>query len=127
MPDTFTDINHYRRIFEPLLLFECWAQVQQSKDEPQDQYECLIVSRQYTDDWLDLEATISESVKADWYLTDTDVIVLTIAGSPRQYLGKVSSYKAGFRGIQLSIRLLLSGQDAGPQVQTTWRIAKVFR
>ena len=127
VPDTFTDINHYRRIFEPLLLFECWAQVQQSKDEPQDQYECLIVSRQYTDDWLDLEATISESVKADWYLTDTDVIVLTIAGSPRQYLGKVSSYKAGFRGIQLSIRLLLSGQDAGPQVQTTWRIAKVFR
>ncbi|THH27997.1 hypothetical protein EUX98_g6198 [Antrodiella citrinella] len=126
VPDTFADINHYRRIFEPLLLSECWAQIQQSKDEPQDNYECVVVSRQYADDWTDMEGTISTSVKSDWYLTDADIVVLTCTGSPKPYLGKVQSYKAQMNGIQFSVRFLLKAQDAGPQINTTWRLAKVF-
>lgn len=127
VPDTFTDIHHYRRVFEPLLLLECWAQLQNSKEEPQDQYLCSIAGRQYTDDWADVEAMITEPVKSDWFLTDTDVIVLTFPGSPKKLLAKVTSSKTGPMGIQLSFRLHLSGQDLGPQAGSTWNIQKVLR
>ncbi|TCD66618.1 DEAD-box type RNA helicase [Steccherinum ochraceum] len=125
VPDTFHGPDHYRRVFEPLLLSECWSQIQQSKDEPQDKYPCLVVGRQYTDDWSDLECTIADSVKQDWYLTDADVVLLTMLEAGKSHLAKVQSYKAGAHGIQLSLRLWLSGQDPGPQVNATWTLYKV--
>ncbi|KAH8104550.1 SEN1 N terminal-domain-containing protein [Cristinia sonorae] len=124
VPETFNNVNHYRQIFEPLLLSECWAQLQQSKDEPQEKCDFQIVSRQYTDDWSDLEGTITESVRPEWYLMDTDIVTLSIGGSPKQYLAKVQSYKTLAGKIQLSVRLLLP--DGGPQINSTWQVAKVM-
>jgi len=39
VPDRFADAEHYRRVFEPLLLLECWAQIGQAKEEPKEFYE----------------------------------------------------------------------------------------
>ncbi|KAJ3731117.1 AAA domain-containing protein [Lentinula guzmanii] len=42
VPDTFSDFKHYRAVFEPLLLMECWAQLLQSKDDPPEYYYCRL-------------------------------------------------------------------------------------
>ncbi|KAJ6477453.1 SEN1 N terminal-domain-containing protein [Mycena vitilis] len=36
--ERFADYDHYRRVFEPLLLLECWAQIAQSKEEAGESY-----------------------------------------------------------------------------------------
>ncbi|KAI0078277.1 hypothetical protein K474DRAFT_1619824 [Panus rudis PR-1116 ss-1] len=126
VPDKFNDPNHYRRIFEPLLLMECWAQIQQSKDEPHDSYECRIVSRQYTDDWLDMDITIEEGVKQDWNLMETDVVLLRQAGGQRSWLAKTQNFRTQFNApLQATLRLV-SSNEPGPQIGSNWKVSKVF-
>ncbi|KAG9315884.1 hypothetical protein JVU11DRAFT_3533, partial [Chiua virens] len=101
VPDKFIDHRHYLSVFEPLLLLECWAQIVQSKEETQESYDCKICSKQFTDDFIDLEATISESFKKDWRLSETDVVLL------RHPAGR-------------------SGVDPGLQINSVWSLKKVF-
>lgn len=129
VPDRFSDSEHYRRVFEPLLFMECWAQIQQSKDEVQDTFQCRIDNRQYTSDWIDLDISITEGVKKDWVLMDTDIVLVQQLDGSRKFLGKSQSFKANpfNSSIQATIRLMVRSNEPGPQMGTTWKVGKVFR
>ena len=129
VPDRFSDHDQYLRVFQPLLLLECWSQIMQSKDEIAESYEMKITSKQYTDDWLDIEITISDSVKKDWYLMDTDVVLVRHLDRKKCILAKVRSYTARPWGISASLRLFfgVGSVDPGLVINSSWRLSKVFR
>jgi senataxin len=129
VPDRFDSYEHYFRVFQPLLLMECWAQLLQSKVEKQDSYQCKVDSRQYVDDWLDIDLTIAESVKKEWYLAETDIVLLRQPGHDKSIMAKIKSYKASMSGIQATIRCYVQAGavDPGLQITTLWQISKIFR
>ena len=127
VPDRFSDVQQYRRIFEPLLLMECWAQIQQSKDEPRDSCQCQISNRQYTDDWIDMDIVFTETLPKDYSLMDTDIVLLKNTDGTKRYLAKTQFYKNSQTGVQATLRLRLGESDHGPQSGTSWMLSKVFR
>ena len=129
VPDKFSDHTLYRSIFEPLLLLECWSQIVQSKDEKQESCDCKITSRQFIDDWLDLDVSISEPAPKDWYLAETDVVLLRHLDGKGCILAKVRSYQAMPYGIQSGLRSLVNNNkgDPGLHINSIWRLSKVFR
>ncbi|KAH9042137.1 SEN1 N terminal-domain-containing protein [Lactarius pseudohatsudake] len=140
--DRFSDYSHYQRVFEPLLLQECWAQILQSKEEAKEMFESKIISRQFVDDFVTIDLAIIEPLKKGWYLSETDVILLRHPGGEHSMMGKVSNFKSnvftqqpGNQGaamglqhaVQVSIRCYLGKKkDPGLQIGSTWRIGKVF-
>ena len=143
VPDRFSDYSHYQRVFEPLLLLECWAQILQSKEEASDMFESKIISRQFVDDFVDFDLVIVEPLKKGWFLNETDVILLRHPGGEHSVMGKVSNYKVNTftqnpaiqraamglqHAIQVSIRCHFGKRrDPGLQIGSTWRLGKVFR
>lgn len=128
--DKFSGYQHYFQIFQPLLLAECWAQLSQAKEEVQDSYQCRVDSRQYADDWLEIDLSITDSVKKGWYLADTDIVLLHQPSDHTKCLmAKVKTYKALPRGVQVLVRFYLrpGSRELGPQLTTTWQIRKLFR
>ncbi len=141
--DRFSDYSQYQRVFEPLLLLECWAQILQSKEEAPQMFESKIISRQFVDDFMIIDLAIVESLKKGWWLSETDVILLRHPGGEHSVMGKVSNFKSNIltqqpvnqraamglqHAIQVSIRCHLGKRrDPGLQIGSTWRIGKVFR
>ncbi|KAG2151416.1 SEN1 N terminal-domain-containing protein [Suillus clintonianus] len=128
VPDTFQDYQHYLRVFEPLLLLECWSQIVQSKEEAQGVYDCRITSKQFTDDFVDLDATISEPVQKDWRLGETDVVLLRHPEGKKSIMMKVQSFRTTPLGSQMCLRCLMQSAmgDIGLQINTVWSLKKVF-
>lgn len=140
--DRFSDYSHYRRVFEPLLLQECWAQILQSKEEVKEMFESKIISRQFVDDFVTIDLAIIEPLKKGWFLSETDVILLRHPGGEHSMMGKVSNFKSNVftqqpgnqraamglqHAVQVSIRCYLGKRkDPGLQIGSTWRIGKVF-
>ena len=127
VPDKFQNLRHFLDVFEPLLLMECWAQIQQSKEENEETYECRIVGRQYTDEHIDLEILIGEGVTKDWYLSETAIVLLRHANTQECHLSKVQHFKNSPQGLQATLRMVLVANQPGPQANTTWRLRKIFR
>lgn len=143
VPDRFSDYSHYQRIFEPLLLLECWAQILQSKEEVTDLFESKIISRRFVDDFVDFDLAIVEPLKKGWLLNDTDIILLRRPGGNHSVMGKVLNFKvnpfaqqhvdqgatAGLQhAVQVSVRCYFGNRgDPGLQIGTTSQIGKVFR
>ncbi|KAJ7670210.1 SEN1 N terminal-domain-containing protein [Mycena rosella] len=122
--DRFVDYPHYRRVFEPLLLLECWAQITQSKEEVGESYRFKINARQFIDDWVDLDMAFAGSVKKDWRLTESDVVLLQ--GGEASILGKVESYKTPMnRPIETRIRCVTKF-DPGLSLDSEWQLTQVF-
>ncbi|KAG1742367.1 SEN1 N terminal-domain-containing protein [Suillus paluster] len=128
VPDTFQDYQHYLRVFEPLLLLECWSQIVQSKEEVQGVYDCRITSKQFTDDFVDLDATISEPVQKDWRLGETDVVLLRHPEGKKSIMMKVRSFRSSPFGSQMSLRCFMHPTmgDIGLQINTVWSLKKIF-
>lgn len=128
VPDKFADHRQYLSVFEPLLLLECWAQIIQSKEETQASYDCKICSKQFTDDFVDLEATISEALQKDWRLSDRDVVLLRHPSGKKSLLAKTQSYRTTQTGAQMTLRCFIpNGTDFGLQINSVWSLKKVFR
>jgi len=129
VPDQFHDHKQYLDVFEPLLLLECWAQIIRSKEDVQPSYVCKIISRQFTNDWLDLDVSISENLKGERFLADTDVVLFRHTDGKKCILGKTLSYKVTPLIAQATIRCFLPGGmgDPGLQINTMWHLSKVFR
>jgi hypothetical protein len=127
--DAFASYDVYRRTFESLLILEAWAGLVQSKDEPKESYSAKITSRQTIDDWTDMDFTLADSVSKEWFLADTDVVLLKRNDNPKSILAKVQSYQARGNTIQGSLRVFLGNngaQDPGLQVNSSWLLCKVF-
>lgn len=127
VPDRFESVQHYRRVFEPLLLMECWAQLQQAKEAPEERYACQVLTRQYSDDWVDLDVLFTDSVGKDWALGDADIVLLRPPEGRRGVLCKVQNYRATHANINATLRMLGRAGEAGPQINTTWMLSKVLR
>ena len=124
--DRFSDFDQYGKIFQPLLMMECWAQIVKSKDEPPDSYTSTVSNRQYVDDWIDVDLSIADQPK-EWTLADTDVVLLREMGGGKSVLGKAQAYKVSqFGGCSVTVRCV-SRCDPGLMSGTKWSISKVFR
>lgn len=76
--ETYTNVNDYITVVEPLLLLETWSQVQATKQRQQEKvFELFIGRRTLTDGFFDLNCSIKKSVLGDVKLTDTDLVVLS--------------------------------------------------
>ncbi|KAF8843323.1 hypothetical protein BDN67DRAFT_945625 [Paxillus ammoniavirescens] len=127
VPDKFADHRQYLSVFEPLLLLECWAQVMQSKEQTQESYDCKICSKQFTDDFVDLETTIFEALHKDWRLSETDVVLLRHPDGKKSLLAKTQSYRTTPLGAQMTLRCFIpTGGDPGLQINSIWSLKKVF-
>ncbi|KZV70184.1 hypothetical protein PENSPDRAFT_607629 [Peniophora sp. CONT] len=128
--DVYRTYWDFRTTFEPLLLLECWAQLVQSRSEKQDKYEAAITSRQYADQWLDLDVFIEESLAPGWSLNETDVVLMRHPTSKKSILAKVNSYRTvrGNKvGVHATLRCCLAGRpDPGLSPNTRWQISKAF-
>ncbi|KAG5732132.1 hypothetical protein E4T56_gene2153 [Termitomyces sp. T112] len=129
IPVTFATYNDYRKTWEPLLLLDIWAQVSASKQEEHEVYDIKINSRQFSDQWLDVDLTFTGGIKKDWYLSDTDLILLKHESSQKLVMAKTISYKTTpfgpQQGTQASVRCLAKN-DPGLQMNTTWKLSKVM-
>ena len=130
VPDTFANHAEYKKVWEPLLLLDLWAQIQQAKEETPDIMECKITGRRFSDQWLDLDVSFIGSVKKDWYLSDTDLIVLKHLGTKKSILAKAMSFKSiphgPQQGTQAGLRCFAK-IDPGLQINTTWILSKVLK
>jgi senataxin len=129
IPDNFSSFEDYKAVFEPLLLMECWAQILQAKEEVHDSFECQINSRQFLDSWLDLDISLLGSVRKDWYLAETDVVLLRHPIAKKIIMAKTQSYRATPQGCQASVRCYIrpGSIDPGLQINTKWQLSKLFR
>jgi senataxin len=143
VPDRFSNYDHYQRIFEPLLLLECWAQILQSKEEPTEMFQSKVVARQFVDDFIDFDLAIIDPLTKGWSLSDNDVILLRQPEGKHPVMGKVLNFKVNAFGqqhvnhstgtgpqhaVQVSVRCHFGKRgDSGLQIGTTWQIRKVLR
>lgn len=129
--DRFSSDQEYQRIFEPLLTLECWNQLIKSKEEgAPETVTCNINSRQYIDEWLDLDVSVIDGFLERWWLVDTDILLLRKLGGRTSILAKVqSSSITAFQTTQARLRSLPNPKapDPGLHVNTQWRLTKVFR
>ncbi|KAJ3978925.1 SEN1 N terminal-domain-containing protein, partial [Lentinula detonsa] len=129
VPDTFSDFKHYRAVFEPLLLMECWAQLLQSKDDPPEYYYCKITSRSYNGHWLDLEVVFSSELRREWFLTGNDVVLLRHQEGKNTLLAKALSFRRPRNNpAEAGLRCYLppDTRDPGLDLWSQWEISKVF-
>ncbi|KAJ3727172.1 AAA domain-containing protein, partial [Lentinula guzmanii] len=131
VPDTFSDFKHYRAVFEPLLLMECWAQLLQSKDDPPEYYYCKITSRSYNGHWLDLEVEFSSELRREWFLTGNDVVLLRHQEGKNTLLAKAltgSFRRPRNNPAEAGLRCYLppDTRDPGLDIWSQWEISKVF-
>ncbi|KAJ1931621.1 hypothetical protein FBU59_006649, partial [Linderina macrospora] len=77
IPDTFPDCDGYAKVFEPLLLLECWAQFQRSKEETAESKPCeaTLLSRMCVDEFQDI--TFEVAIADMEGVVDHDVLVFT--------------------------------------------------
>ncbi|EKM51498.1 uncharacterized protein PHACADRAFT_199007 [Phanerochaete carnosa HHB-10118-sp] len=128
VPDSFKDEQHYRRVFEPLLLSECWAQIQSSKTDTkkEERYACTIVIRQYSgEDWIDLDIAITDSVHKEWTLTDADLVLLKHFDGKKSVMCKVQNYRSTPMNANATLRMVASQDGPGPQTGSSWMISKI--
>ncbi|KAG2101040.1 SEN1 N terminal-domain-containing protein [Suillus discolor] len=128
VPDTFQDYQHYLRVFEPLLLLECWSQIVQAKENVEGVYDCKITSKHFTDDFVDFDATISEPVQKDWRLGETDVVLLRHPEGKKSIMMKVQSFRTTPIGSQMGLRCFVHSTmgDIGLHINTVWSLKKAF-
>ncbi len=127
VPDNFTDPAHYGRVFGPLLLHELWAQIEDTKQNALEFYSCTISARSHSDTWVDIEAAIQEGVRKDWYLMENDVVLLRSREGDKSVMAKASSSKQSNSGLACRLRVVADGNDHGLQINTVWKLAKLFR
>jgi len=114
------------RIFRPLLMMECWAQIVKSKDEPAGSYPCTVHDREDVDGWIDVDLSIANKPK-EWPLVETDVMSLRECGGNKPVLCKVQGYKTCEDAGYIATARCVSRCDPGLSSGTDWSISKVFR
>ncbi|KAK9470014.1 SEN1 N terminal-domain-containing protein [Dipodascopsis tothii] len=78
VPGKFKDAQHYKSVFEPLLMLECWQSMQRSKEEKQEMpFRVGINSRAACDEYVEISASIETATLATVRLGDSDMLLLT--------------------------------------------------
>lgn len=129
IPDSFPSGEKYQNTFEPLLGLECWNQLIKSKQEVIESVTARINSRQYIDDFLELEIFIAERTPDKWRLSEVDIVLLRNPAKDKSILSKVQAFRWIGAEIQATLhcRTDANGVDPGLHVNTQWKLSKVFR
>ncbi|GJJ15585.1 hypothetical protein Clacol_009863 [Clathrus columnatus] len=128
IPDKFRSGEEYQTILEPLLALECWNQLIKSKEEAVDSLTARINSRQYVDNFLELDVSITERIPDKWRLSETDIVLLRQPDQESSILSKVHASRRTATDIQATLHCLTdaNGSDPGLHINTQWKISKVF-
>lgn len=123
---TYRDPDEYAAVFEPMLLLECWAELQASKDQIAKgspdfaPFTATINGRSTTDSFVVLTLTMAEDRRLQGrpQLQDTDVIYMRThepAGGKEKktILGKVHAFKNHPQGPRLTVRCCLAADTQG--------------
>ncbi|KAI8324439.1 P-loop containing nucleoside triphosphate hydrolase protein, partial [Martensiomyces pterosporus] len=117
IPDQFADCSEYARVFEPLLLLECWAQFQRAKEETMfsEPCEAVLQSRMSEDDFQDITYLVSVADAKDMVEND---VVPSSAQAPginsrfagrQTFLAKVQNRVFGKDSVQVVVRVFFQG------------------
>lgn len=129
VPDRFKDHTEYLKVFEPLIMYECWAQIVKSKEETSPEiFPAKVISRSFVDDWLDLDMEFTDTIRRDWRLAETDVVLLRNIETQKCVMGKCVGFRKSMTGVQVSVRTY-AGKfgDPGLSVASVWQLSLVFR
>lgn len=137
VPDSFSGsdenaISRYQQVFQPLILLETWSGLVKSKEENPLVIEAEIGSRRRTDSWTDLDMIMRDAVPPNWWLSETDIVLLRPLNGPGSVLAKVMGSKRSFEGLTATVRCSLvtdrlSMMSSALGIQTKWRLSRVFR
>ncbi|KEP48853.1 helicase SEN1 [Rhizoctonia solani 123E] len=127
----FNSKKQYFDIFHPLLVNECWSQILQSKEEGlKDPVMCLVMTRSYVDNFIDLAFNIVETMPERWYLAETDIVLLRSMEGDRSILAKITGFKRGNMANQIAtgtMRLSMAAeQRVKVQIQEKWKMCKIY-
>lgn len=122
VPTVFPDCDRYRKVMLPLFLQELWMQC--LKDESRSPpLQIEISSRAYEDDFLDMELTVQGPVPSDFYVNDSDIVLLKNDG--RSVLAKVQGFRRKFKDTAMKVRILTLVDDSRSMaVKTKWYLQK---
>ncbi|KDN52050.1 hypothetical protein K437DRAFT_232872 [Tilletiaria anomala UBC 951] len=135
IPSTFSSAEEYMTVFGPLLLMECWAQLQQAKEEMNASRTVAIevTSRSNVDAFADINAIYTNrNSKLD--LRENDIVFLrelqSETGRQRIVLAKVQSYRKHNLGHQVVLRACLrhntAGMNSAVAARTRWEVGPLF-
>lgn len=138
IPATFESATHYLDVLEPLLMLECWSQVQKALEDSRsaDKLMCEVAGKALTDDWVDVEVSVpSNELPRNYYLSDVDVVRFDqVGGGGASFFAKVIQYKRGFGGgganvgdVQVSFRFHNSQSLHGLADRSKWQFQKVLK
>jgi len=134
IPPQFESADQYLRILEPLLMLECWAQVQKAVEDSRNEARitCELAGRMNVDDWIDIEFSIAPAeIKQGYYLNEVDVVQIYPSGPSaaggKPLFAKVVKYKKTFKDIQLSLRFHNSRDLRSFVSRSKWVLQKVVK
>ncbi|KIJ54640.1 hypothetical protein M422DRAFT_220966 [Sphaerobolus stellatus SS14] len=127
IPDIFRSNDEYHNVFKPLLMLECWNQLQKSKEEaPSDILAGRAVSRQYvSEELVDITVVVVDRIPEKWRASEMDVLLLRHATERSTALGKVQSSQRTGMELQMTLRCYESNARA-VLINSQWQISKVF-
>ncbi len=130
----FADQQDYLSTFGPLLLMECWAQLQNAKEEYREDrsHNVEIASRANIDNFVDVHVVFVD--KGAREVNDVDVVFLREANVPKANakcaLAKVQAFRRNFAGNQATLRLCLQndkqGLNSALTSRTRWVVGQLF-
>lgn len=75
--DSFANPQEYQKVFEPLLLLECWQSICQSRQLSQERpFELLVGTRSSVDNFFDVYTSVKKSLLSDRKIGESDLLVL---------------------------------------------------
>ena len=133
IPKKFSSPAEYMSVFGPLLLMECWAQLQNAKEEIhlRKTVSVQVSSRNNVDNFVDINVVYSNrSVRED--LSETDIVFIREANKVdgRTALAKVQTFRRHYQGHQAVLRLCLlrntDGLNSALGARSNWEVCSLF-
>ena len=122
VPMTFTSSKHYEQVMLPLFLQELWGQC--IKDTPTSlPVPVEISTRTYEDDFLDIELAVQGNLPVDFYVNDSDVVVLRRSAT-RPVFAKVQGFRRKFKDVALKVRILVMTDQKELAGRSRWHLQK---
>lgn len=130
---TFDSPADYLATLQPLLMLDCWSQLQKSREDSRSEPRllCEVAGRGLVDDWAEVDVSYATNqIKQVFFLSETDVVLFTpvsdLGGSSSLFAKVVSSTK-GFPDSQVKLRFH-SACNLGPvSPRSKWHFQKVLK
>lgn len=149
VPAGFKTAAEYAEVFGPMLLLECWAELQNAKEElergnsPADKkpIPLEVQGRSNVDGFVDVNAVLLQphTNARGMRFSDSDVVYLREIGvsgvghdpqKPRTVLAKVEAFRVSGQGSGITLRCCLSSDQQGVSAamipRSRWELCKLF-